>query len=266
MKKIKKPLVSIVMNCFNGEKFLKKSLRSVLNQSYKNWELIFFDNISTDRSIKIVKNFNDKRIKIFQSKKHLKLYHARNEAIKHSKGKFIAFIDCDDWWKNNKLKKQINLFKKDKSIDIVYTNLFIFNNSKKKSTIFSNDQLKSGLIVEELLKSYKIFILTVLAKRKIFQEKMFNKKYDIIGDFEFFIRKSFKYNYGALQEPLAYYRHHSDNYSKRKIQLYYEELINWMKNFKAKNARYNYNLSFVKKELLKTRIKIYINKLLQLGV
>ena len=196
MKKNKKPLVSIIMNCFNGEKFLKKSLRSVLNQSYKNWELIFFDNISTDRSIKIVKNFNDKRIKIFQSKKkHLKLYHARNEAIKHSKGKFIAFIDCDDWWKNNKLKKQINLFKKDKSIDIVYTNLFIFNNSKKKSTIFSNDQLKSGLIVEELLKSYKIFILTVLAKRKIFQEKMFNKKYDIIGDFEFFIRKSFKYNW-----------------------------------------------------------------------
>ena len=49
MKKNKKPLVSIIMNCFNGEKFLKKSLRSVLNQSYKNWELIFFDNISTDR-------------------------------------------------------------------------------------------------------------------------------------------------------------------------------------------------------------------------
>ena len=71
MKKNKKPLVSIIMNCFNGEKFLKKSLRSVLNQSYKNWELIFFDNISTDRSIKIVKNFNDKRIKIFQSKKSI---------------------------------------------------------------------------------------------------------------------------------------------------------------------------------------------------
>ena len=125
--------------------------------------------------------------------------------------------------------------------------------------------MKSGLIVEELLKSYKIFILTVLAKRKIFQEKMFNKKYDIIGDFEF-LRKSFKYNYGALQgTSCVLYRHHSDNYSKRKIQLYYEELINWMKNFKAKNARYNYNLSFVKK-LLKTRIKIYINKLLQLGV
>ena len=254
------------MNCFNGEKFLKKSLSSVLIQSYKNWELIFFDNMSTDKSVKIVKNLNDKRIKIFKSKKHLKLYHARNEAIKHSKGKFIAFIDCDDWWKKNKLKKQINLFEKDKSIDLVYTNLFIFNNSKKNSTIFSNEKLKSGLIFQELLKNYKIFILTVLAKRKIFHKKMFNKKYDIIGDFDFFIRKSFKYHYSALQEPLAYYRHHSDNYSKKKIQLYYDELINWMNNFKVKNFRYNFNLSYVKKELFKTKIKIYINKLLELGV
>ena len=99
MKKIKKPLVSIIMNCFNGEKFLKKSLQSVLVQTFKNWELIFFDNRSTDKSLKIVKNFNDKRIKIVKSKKNLKLYHARNEAIKISRGKFIAFIDCDDWWK-----------------------------------------------------------------------------------------------------------------------------------------------------------------------
>ena len=171
MKKIKKPLVSIVMNCFNGEKFLKKSVQSVIMQSFKNWELIFFDNRSTDKSLKIVKNFNDKRIKIVKSKKHLKLYHARNEAIRSSKGKFIAFIDCDDWWKKNKLKKQINLFKRDKAIDLVYTNLYIYDNAKKKNSIFSNDKLKSGFVFRELLKSYKIFILTVLAKREIFQKK-----------------------------------------------------------------------------------------------
>ena len=70
-EKIKKPLVSIVMNCFNGEKFLKKSVQSVIMQSFKNWELIFFDNRSTDKSLKIVKNFNDKRIKIVKSKKNI---------------------------------------------------------------------------------------------------------------------------------------------------------------------------------------------------
>ena len=59
------------MNCRNGEKYIKKSLDSILNQSYKNWELVFFDNKSSDDSIKIVKKFNDKRIKFYSSKKRL---------------------------------------------------------------------------------------------------------------------------------------------------------------------------------------------------
>ena len=63
------PLVSIIMNCYNGEKYLYKSLHSVLNQSYKNWELIFFDNASTDKSKDIFNDFKDSRFKYFFSKK-----------------------------------------------------------------------------------------------------------------------------------------------------------------------------------------------------
>ena len=73
IKKIipKEPLVSIIMNCHNGEKYLKKSVSSIINQSYRNWELIFWDNKSSDNSAKILKNFKDKRIKYFYSKKKL---------------------------------------------------------------------------------------------------------------------------------------------------------------------------------------------------
>ena len=67
----KQPLVSIIMNCRNGEKYLTESVKSVVQQTYKNWELIFFDNCSTDKSKKIIKNFTDKRIKYFNSKKSL---------------------------------------------------------------------------------------------------------------------------------------------------------------------------------------------------
>ena len=87
------PLVSIIMNCHNGEKFLTESLKSVKNQTYKNWELIFYDNCSTDRSKNIIKNFSDKKSEIFLNlKKILKLYHARNKAIEISKGKYICFF------------------------------------------------------------------------------------------------------------------------------------------------------------------------------
>ena len=66
--KNKDKLVSIILNCFNGEEYLKHALKSITNQSYQNWELIFWDNKSNDKSIKIIKNFKDKRIKCFLSK------------------------------------------------------------------------------------------------------------------------------------------------------------------------------------------------------
>ena len=91
-------LVSIIMNCHNGSNYLHESISSVINQTYKNWEIIFWDNQSTDDSIKIAEKFNDDRIKIYNSKKFEKLGKARNNAIAKCKGEFIGFLDTDDLW------------------------------------------------------------------------------------------------------------------------------------------------------------------------
>ena len=78
-----KPLVSIIMNCFNGEKYLREAINSVLNQSYSNWELIFWDNLSKDKSAEIFKSFKDDRLKYYCSNTHTDiLYKARNQALK----------------------------------------------------------------------------------------------------------------------------------------------------------------------------------------
>ena len=106
--KFKKPKVSIIINCHNGENYIEESIKSVKNQTYKNWEIIYFDNLSTDKSLAIVKSFVDKRIKIIKSKLFLSLYDARNKAIKYAKGKYVAFLDSDDWWVKSKLKEQID--------------------------------------------------------------------------------------------------------------------------------------------------------------
>ena len=108
----KKPLISIIINCYNGERYLKNSIQSVLNQSYNNWELIFWDNKSTDGSKKIALSYKDKRVKYFFSKKFTGLYQARNLAIRKAKGEFICFLDTDDWWVKNKLLEQVKLIKK----------------------------------------------------------------------------------------------------------------------------------------------------------
>ena len=128
-----KNLVTIILNCYNGEKYLIEALKSIENQTYKNWELVFWDNLSTDKSKEILKSFKNKKFRYFKSKKHTSLYSARNLAIRKAKGEYISFLDCDDTWENNKLKKQIKLFE-DKKVAVVYGNLFVKKNPKRLKT------------------------------------------------------------------------------------------------------------------------------------
>ena len=126
------PLISIIMNCYNGEKYLQEALDSVINQTYKNWELIFWDNQSTDKSVNIIHSYNDNRIKYFYSKKHTLLYEARNLAIEKSQGGYLAFLDVDDYWDLTKLEKQMLVFSKNPEVAIVYSN-FSFKNEIKNT-------------------------------------------------------------------------------------------------------------------------------------
>ena len=75
------PLISIIMNCFNGEKYLKEAIDSIINQTYNNWEIIFWDNLSTDNSATIVSQYNETRIRYYQSEKHTLLGEARDHAF-----------------------------------------------------------------------------------------------------------------------------------------------------------------------------------------
>ena len=252
------PLVSVIMNCHNGEKYLKQSILSVINQTYKNWEIIFWDNKSNDQSAKIVKSFKDKRIKYFKSNKFEKLYRTRNLAIKKSKGKYICFLDTDDLWNKNKLSSQINLIKK-KNYKIIYTNFFIKNENTKKSYLSYKETLPKGYITQNLLDNYCIGILTIMIDRKIFQQNKFNERYDVIGDFDLFLKLSKKYEISAIQRPLATFRVHNKNFSSINLGLYLEELNFWLKKnrFKLYNG---FNLRQIKINILKLRTKKIIKK------
>ena len=99
-------LISVIINSHNGEKFIEDSINSVLSQSYKNFEIIFFDNASTDQTKEKVENLSNlnKKIKYYKIDKKLKLYKTRNLAIEKSSGELIAFLDVDDLWFKDKLR------------------------------------------------------------------------------------------------------------------------------------------------------------------
>ncbi len=253
-------LVSIIMNCHNGEKFLSESLKSVLNQTYRNWEIIFFDNVSNDSSKEILKKFNDKRIKYFRTNELLDLYNARNLAIEKCNGDYISFLDTDDLWVPDKLDKQLNFIKQNKQFKIVYSNYYVLNDKKKKKFVKHKMQLPSGSITQKLLDYYSLGIATVLLEKSIFKKFKFNEIYNIIGDFDYFIRLSQKFEIGSIQEPLAFYRLHESNFSTKKSNIYIKELEQWINSNEKELSLSRLSLKQQKKLLTKLKIKYFFSR------
>ena len=117
--------VSVIVNFHNGEKYLKKCLDSIIEQNYKNIEIILWDNGSNDGSSNIIKTYRDDRIKYIFNKNKVSLYKARNQAIMYSSGEFIAFLDSDDWWEKDYLSSR-EIFFLNSDFDFFYSNTNFF--------------------------------------------------------------------------------------------------------------------------------------------
>ena len=131
-------LVSIIMPMHNSASYLCEAIDSVQAQTYKNWELLIVDDVSTDNSVEIAERYaiNDKRIRILHNPNHIKMPSApRNIGVQAAKGRFIAFLDSDDFWYPQKLEQQLPLFS-DNRTAIVYSNYEkIDGNSMRASRI-----------------------------------------------------------------------------------------------------------------------------------
>ena len=249
-----RPLVSVIMNCYNGEKYLDESIQSVIGQSYENWELIFWDNKSEDKSSEIFKKYQDKRFKYFYANEHTSLYEARNLAIQKSTGDFISFLDTDDLWEKQKLEKQMYYFN-DQSIGVVYSNYWLTKKDLRKKKINFRKRLYRGDVYDELINSYNIGILTAIIRRKNYEQlkKKFDERFSIIGDFDLFLRLSKMCKFESVQTPLAYYRLHGKNLSTihkekeiKELTILLNENQNTLNEFNVKRIKKNiYQRKFV---------------------
>jgi glycosyltransferase involved in cell wall biosynthesis len=224
------PLVSIIMNCHNGEKYLKDSLSSIIKQKYKNWELIFWDNKSNDRSSEILKSFTDKRIRYYYTNKKTELYEARNLAIKKAKGKFISFLDVDDIWFPNKLKLQVSKFK-NKDVGLVYGKYYKINKSNiiRKKQLIKKKNLPTGSITSFLLKEYYIGLLTIIVRKSFLKKNAFRVKYNYLSDLDFVLNFSLKYKFEAIQKPIAVYRQHENQMQRKYYKIKSIQFEKWYK-------------------------------------
>ena len=206
-------MVSIITNCYNGEKFLEETIQSVLSQTYTDWEYLLFDNNSTDHSAEIFLSHKDPRFKYFKNDRTVTLGHGRHDAINMVTGDYVCFIDSDDLWLPTNLEKQIAIMEKDSEVGVVFSDFQYFG--------INNTYIEKGKAgyqtTKDMLIKYDPALSSTMVRRSLLEKYNIeiNKDYQIIADFDFFIRLSRVSKCYHIREDLVKYRTHGSNLSSK---------------------------------------------------
>ncbi|WP_394135644.1 glycosyltransferase family 2 protein [Aliivibrio fischeri] len=245
---VTKPLVSIIMPCFNASLFITKAIESVIQQTYSNWELIIVDDCSLDRSLEVIGNYDDNRISTYMlSVNSGSPACPRNLGIKKAKGDYIAFLDADDSWYPEKIELQLNRMLR-KQADFSCTSY----NLVKEGKVVSCYKPPKSATYDDLLINNSVGCLTAMVRSDFVKKHMF----PVCGheDFALWLKviKDCGYVLG-IQECLANYNvvEGSVSSSKHKLIPYFWHIYRNEENMSIADslyycARYFFNVVFFK--------------------
>ena len=203
--KLDKEYISVVMPAYNAAKYIESAIKSVIEQNYCNWELIVVNDASSDNTVNIVKKFmeTDSRIKLHSNESNKGVAESRNLGVKMSSGEWVAFLDSDDLWEQNKLQRQLEIACKEKA-DFVFTgSAFINEYGDRYKNIF---HIPTKVNFKQLLKQNVISCSSVMIRKGILN----NFKMEELGMHEDFavwlqVLREVDYAYG-VDDPLLIYR------------------------------------------------------------
>lgn len=232
----KEPLVSVIIPCYNAEKIVKYTLDSVINQTYKNVEIICINDCSKDNTLKILEDYaqKDNRIKVLNNEKNSGVATTRNNGLKIAKGEYIAFVDSDDVWHLDKTEKQIN-FMIENDCKLSYTSVdFIDDNGV---IVGKNFIIPEKVNYKELLKQNIITLSSSIIAKEILKDRLFHDDHlheDFILWLEL-LKDEVDFAYG-LKEILVDYRLTTGSKTRNKwksLRMTYKTYkhfhINWIK-------------------------------------
>jgi teichuronic acid biosynthesis glycosyltransferase TuaG len=260
---MKTPLVSVIMPAYNAEKHIEESIQSVINQTFKTWELIIVDDGSTDKTSNIIKKQTELDERIFYYyQENSKQGRARNYGISKSKGKYIAFLDADDIWFANKLDQQL-ISIQEKNVELVFSDAITFNNSNE---IDSSNTLKSfkGFCsgkngIDLFFKKNQIPILTVLVTKNALEKAaFFTEEKDIqnVEDYHLWFKLLFNgASFFGSEEALAGYREHEDSVTFKDINAAEKRIIYLLKDLQKLFPEQRERISEVIRAKTKQQIK-----------
>lgn len=273
---MKRPLVTVIVPAYNHENYVEDCLRSVVEQTYDNLQIIVFNDGSKDNTGQVIEKFIEKQQRKIEyvSKENEGLCKTLNKGIERSEGEYIATIASDDIWFPNKIEEQVNFLENNKNIGLVFSDAFFLKGNVKTKMKYSEyktrlrkhfkNSIQNANFYESLLIENLVVAVTVMTRKEcfdrvgIFDESL---KYE---DYDMWLRISKYYPIGYLDKPLAYYRIHTTNISNNTSLMLTGALQIIMKQFKEeplKNKAYKFILLAM--FLLKT-FKNRINKVLRI--
>ena len=202
---MKNPIISVVLSVYNAQKYLAEAIESILNQTYSNFEFIIINDGSTDKSLEIIKNYNDKRI-VLISRENRGLIESLNEGISQAKGKYIARMDADDISLPKRFEEQVAFMERNLDIGICGTAVIGFGEAIEESIwklSSSNNTIKTELLFSSCFAHPTVMIRReLIVKHNLF----YNKAFIHSEDFELWTRMSEYTKFANLKMPLLKYR------------------------------------------------------------
>lgn len=214
------PLITVGIPSYNHAKFLTKCLKSVINQTYSNLEVIVVDNYSTDNTDGILSSFKDYGISIVKVNNEGSIGMSRNTILNKSRGEWIAFLDSDDWWTEDKLEKCANYFQV--GIDLIYHDLIVVDEryDRTQSMEITSRSLKEPVFKDLIIKGNTIATSSVVVRKSVLSKingMSESKEMFGIEDFNTWLKISqITEGFKHIPENLGFYRMHSNNASLAK--------------------------------------------------
>lgn len=217
--------VSVVIPAFNSEKYIAAAIESVLGQTYDDVECIVVDDGSADRTAGIAGQYGDSVLVIKQENSERSV--ARNNGILHASGKYVSFLDADDYYESQKIAEQVDFLERQSSYDAVYSKVRYFHEGAKENHFFVNRPTPSGDILASLLYQNFITVHSPLIRRTAIERVGgFDPTLNRYEDWDFFLRLAIEgSSFAFLDKFHAYCRIHEENTVSDRARMFESKLL-----------------------------------------
>ncbi len=235
-------MISIILPTYNNEKTIFDSINSILNQNYRDFELIVINDFSTDNTKQIIQSFNDDRIIYLENKKNIGGTKSIIRGIEKAKGNYIARMDGDDVAIPERLEVQLNYLTNNPDIDLVASNIILFNNNKVIG--HSNFELYDPKNVNFYLRTFGLPHMTWMAKAEFFRNFKYNPDISVAQDQDLLLRAKNFCQFRLLKNPLLFVRIPEKINFKYKLKQEYKLFLAKRNYLKSMKLYYYYPLIF----------------------